>query len=69
MKQSWDVMTELRDGHNPRRYQYAGKSETTFLGKATCGTEKLMKIRPNEPPPYERNQEEPSMDKVLLIQT
>ena len=32
-------------------------------------TEIFLKIRPNEPPPFDRNQEEPSMDKVLLWQT
>ena len=51
--------TELREGHNPKRYKF-------FPAKAECGIKKIMKIWPNEPLPFHRNEEGSSVYKVLL---
>lgn len=38
-----------------------------FRERLRAGLQKIVKIWPNEPPPFERNQEELSVYKVLLL--
>ena len=56
-------MMEFREGHNAKTRE----NERQIWGKAMCGTTEIVKIWPNEPPPFDENQGEPSVYKVLLL--